>query len=175
MQGKVTVISGSGSGHEPLNTGYVGRGMLDAVAVGEVFTSPPVPTILECIKAAEGGKGAMLLLGNYAGDVMNFDMAVELAQDEGIEARKVRCPGPLARQDRLRRIVGEVQLPQLAVTCGQIPQQDAARLLTRRDHELQSVPVPGREALDTGRAGTGAVLAHHHGVPTSGDLRAALQ
>lgn len=85
---KVAVITGGGSGHKPSFIGYIGRGMLDAVAVGEVFTSPPVPTILECIQAAEGGKGVAALLGNYSGDVMNFDMAVELAQDEGIEVEQ---------------------------------------------------------------------------------------
>lgn len=85
---KVAVVTGGGSGHKPSFIGYIGRGMLDAVAVGEVFTSPPVPTILECIKAADSGKGVMLLLGNYAGDVMNFDMAAELARDAGIEVEQ---------------------------------------------------------------------------------------
>ena len=84
VPGKVGVVTGGGSGHKPSFIGYLGRGMLDAVAVGEVFTSPPVPTVLECIKAADAGAGVLLLLGNYAGDVMNFDMAAELAQDEGI-------------------------------------------------------------------------------------------
>jgi len=88
VQNKVAIITGGGSGHKPSFIGYIGRGMLDAVAVGEVFTSPPAPTILECIKASESGRGAMLLLGNYAGDVMNFDMAAELARDEGIEVEQ---------------------------------------------------------------------------------------
>lgn len=88
LQNKVAIVTGGGSGHKPSFIGYLGRGMLDAVAVGEVFTSPPVPTILECIKAADGGRGVMLLLGNYAGDVMNFDMAAELALDEGIDVEQ---------------------------------------------------------------------------------------
>lgn len=82
---KVSIVTGGGSGHEPSFISYLGSGLLDAVAVGEVFTSPPAPTILECIKATDGGKGVMLLLGNYSGDVMNFDMAAELAQEMDIE------------------------------------------------------------------------------------------
>jgi dihydroxyacetone kinase-like protein len=88
VKDKVGVVTGGGSGHKPSFIGYLGPGMLDAVAVGEVFTSPPVPTVLECIKAADSGKGVALLLGNYAGDVMNFDMAAELATDEGIQVEQ---------------------------------------------------------------------------------------
>lgn len=83
VAGKVAIVTGGGSGHKPSFVSYLGNGLLDAVAVGEVFTSPPVPTILECIQAADAGKGVMLLLGNYSGDVMNFDMAAELATDMG--------------------------------------------------------------------------------------------
>lgn len=85
VKGKVGVVSGGGSGHKPAFIGYVGKGMLDAVAVGEVFTSPPPGAIYEAIKAVDSGKGVILLLGNYAGDVMNFGMAAELAEADGIE------------------------------------------------------------------------------------------
>ncbi|MCC7353107.1 MAG: dihydroxyacetone kinase subunit DhaK [Anaerolineae bacterium] len=88
VKGKVAVVTGGGSGHKPSFIGYIGKGMLDAVAAGEIFTSPPVPAVLECVRAAHGGKGVLLLLGNYAGDVMNFDMAAELAQEEGIEVQQ---------------------------------------------------------------------------------------
>lgn len=88
VHGKVAIVTGGGSGHKPSFISYLGKGLLDAVAVGEVFTSPPVPTVLECIKAAEGGKGVLLLLGNYSGDVMNFDMAAELARDMGYEVEQ---------------------------------------------------------------------------------------
>jgi dihydroxyacetone kinase-like protein len=81
---KVAVVTGGGSGHEPALLGYVGKGMLDAVVVGEIFTSPPPGAILDAIKATHSGKGVLLLLGNYAGDKMNFQMAAELAQLEGI-------------------------------------------------------------------------------------------
>ena len=85
VAGKVAVVTGGGSGHKPAFVGFVGRGMLDAAIAGEIFTSPPVPAVLEAVKATDGGKGVLLLLGNYAGDVMNFDMAAELAEEEGIE------------------------------------------------------------------------------------------
>lgn len=88
VKGKVGVVTGGGSGHKPSFIGYLGRGMLDAVAVGEVFTSPPVPAVLDAVRAVDGGKGVLLLLGNYAGDVMNFEMAAELARDEGLEVEQ---------------------------------------------------------------------------------------
>jgi len=85
VKGKVAIVTGGGSGHKPSFIGFLGQGMLDAVCVGDIFTSPPVPTIWDAIKSVNGGKGVILLLGNYSGDVMNFDMAAELAIDEGIE------------------------------------------------------------------------------------------
>lgn len=87
--GKVGVLSGGGSGHEPLHAGYVGRGMLDAACPGEVFTSPPVPQILAGIHAADSGAGVIQIIKNYAGDVMNFRLAAQLAADEGIEVAEV--------------------------------------------------------------------------------------
>jgi dihydroxyacetone kinase-like protein len=86
-QGKVAVISGGGSGHEPMHTGFVGRGMLDAACPGEVFTSPTPDQVLEAAKAVHGGAGVVLLVKNYSGDVMNFEMAAELLRAEGIEVR----------------------------------------------------------------------------------------
>ncbi|NPV52018.1 MAG: dihydroxyacetone kinase subunit DhaK [Firmicutes bacterium] len=88
VKGKVGIVTGGGSGHKPSFIGYIGKGMLDAVAVGEIFTSPPPGAVYEAIKATDGGKGVLLLLGNYAGDVMNFDMAAELARGEGIEVEQ---------------------------------------------------------------------------------------
>ncbi|MDC3416638.1 dihydroxyacetone kinase subunit DhaK [Aquibacillus salsiterrae] len=86
---KVALISGGGSGHEPAHAGYVGPGMLDAAVAGEVFTSPTPDQILEAIKAVHGGSGVFLIIKNYTGDVMNFEMAAELAEAEGIEVEKV--------------------------------------------------------------------------------------
>ena len=88
-QGKVALVSGGGSGHEPAHGGYVGRGMLDAAVAGAVFTSPTPDQVLEAILAADGGRGVLLVTKNYTGDVMNFEMAAELARDEGIEVAQV--------------------------------------------------------------------------------------
>lgn len=82
---KVALVSGGGSGHEPLHSGFVGYGMLDAACPGEVFTSPTPDQILEATKAVHGGSGVLYVVKNYAGDVMNFQMAAELAAMETIE------------------------------------------------------------------------------------------
>ncbi len=81
--GKVGLVIGGGSGHEPCFLSYVGKGLADAVAVGNIFSSPPPGPILECTQAAFGGEGVLFVYGNYAGDVMNFDMAAEMAADRG--------------------------------------------------------------------------------------------
>ena len=88
VSGKVGLVSGGGSGHEPAHAGYVGKGMLDAAVAGEVFTSHP-DQVLEAIKAVDSGNGVLLIIKNYTGDVMNFEMAAELAEAEGIRVAKV--------------------------------------------------------------------------------------
>ena len=85
VKGKVGLVSGGGSGHKPAFIGYLGEGLLDAVAVGEIFTSPPPNACLEAAKAVDSGEGVLILLGNYAGDVMNFQLAADLAQAKGIK------------------------------------------------------------------------------------------
>jgi dihydroxyacetone kinase, DhaK subunit len=87
--GKVALVSGGGSGHEPLHGGYVGYGMLDAACPGEVFTSPVPDQILAATKAVDGGAGVLHIVKNYTGDVLNFQMAAELAADEGIQVESV--------------------------------------------------------------------------------------
>jgi phosphoenolpyruvate---glycerone phosphotransferase subunit DhaK len=82
--GKVALVSGGGSGHEPMHTGFVGKGMLDAACPGEVFTSPTPDQMAAAVKAVDGGAGVLLLVKNYTGDVMNFEMAAELAADDGM-------------------------------------------------------------------------------------------
>lgn len=89
VKGKVGLVSGGGSGHEPSHAGYVGKGMLDAGVAGAVFTSPTPDQIFEAIKAVDGGAGVLLVIKNYTGDVMNFEMAGEMAEAEGIEVAKV--------------------------------------------------------------------------------------
>jgi len=90
VAGKVGVVVGGGSGHEPLFIGWVGSGMADAAVLGEVFTSPAPPLILQAAEAANGGRGIVFVYGNYAGDNMNFDIAAKLAAEEGIENKSVR-------------------------------------------------------------------------------------
>jgi len=86
---KVALVSGGGSGHEPSHGGYVGRGMLDAAGAGSVFTSPTPDQVFAAIKAVNGGKGVLLIVKNYTGDILNFEMAGEMAAAEGIEVEKV--------------------------------------------------------------------------------------
>src|SRR4051794_15974260 len=110
VQGKVGIISGGGSGHEPMHGGFVGRGMLDAACPGEVFTSPTPDQMLEATKAVDGGAGVLHIVKNYTGDVLNFEMAADLAQGEGIEVEAVVINDDVAVQDSLytagRRGVG---------------------------------------------------------------------
>src|SRR5918911_2990332 len=89
VSGKVALISGGGSGHEPLHGGFVGTGMLDAACPGEIFTSPVPDQMLAAAKAVDGGAGVVFIVKNYTGDVMNFQMAAELAADEGINVETV--------------------------------------------------------------------------------------
>src|SRR5665648_868732 len=111
VQGKVAIVSGGGSGHEPMHGGFVGRGMLDAACPGEVFTSPTPDQMLEATKAVDGGAGVLHIVKNYTGDVMNFEMAAELASAEsGPPVVSVITNDDVAVQDSLytagRRGVG---------------------------------------------------------------------
>jgi phosphoenolpyruvate---glycerone phosphotransferase subunit DhaK len=99
IKGKVGIVSGGGSGHEPSHAGFVGNGMLDGAVAGEVFTSPTPDQVLEGIKAVDGGKGVLLVIKNYTGDVMNFEMAAELAEAEGIAVAKVIVNDDVAVED----------------------------------------------------------------------------
>ncbi|MBO6148396.1 MAG: dihydroxyacetone kinase subunit DhaK [Lachnospiraceae bacterium] len=88
-EGKVALISGGGSGHEPAHAGYVGKGMLDGAVPGAVFTSPASDQVYEALKAVATDKGVLMIIKNYTGDVMNFEMAADMARDEGIEVEQV--------------------------------------------------------------------------------------
>src|SRR6476646_7253725 len=113
-EGKVALVSGGGSGHEPLHGGFVGRGMLDAACPGEVFTSPVPEQMLAATKAVDGGAGVVHIVKNYTGDVMNFKLAAEDAADEGINVESVLVDDDVAVQDSLytagRRGVGATVL-----------------------------------------------------------------
>ncbi|MDT0343780.1 dihydroxyacetone kinase subunit DhaK [Streptomyces litchfieldiae] len=101
VAGKVGLVSGGGSGHEPLHGGFVGPGMLDAACPGEVFTSPVPDQMVRAAAAVDSGAGVLFIVKNYTGDVLNFDMAAELAEDEGIQVAKVLVQDDVAVTDSL--------------------------------------------------------------------------
>src|SRR2546429_2270290 len=112
--GRVALVSGGGSGHEPMHGGFVGMGMLSGACPGEVFTSPTPDQIYDCTKRVHGGAGVVHIVKNYTGDVLNFEMAAELAQGEGVEVQSVVINDDVAVQDSLytagRRGVGATVL-----------------------------------------------------------------
>lgn len=114
VKGKVAVISGGGSGHEPMHGGFVGMGMLDAACPGEVFTSPTPDQMFEAARAVEGGAGVLFIVKNYSGDVMNFEMAADMLRGEGIEVESVIIDDDVAVENSLytqgRRGVGTTVL-----------------------------------------------------------------
>lgn len=116
---KVALVSGGGSGHEPAHGGYVGFGMLDGAVCGEVFTSPTPDQVYEAIKATDNGKGVLLVIKNYTGDVMNFEMAKEMAEMEGINVEQVVVNDDVAVENSLytagrRGIAGTVFVHKIA-------------------------------------------------------------
>jgi phosphoenolpyruvate---glycerone phosphotransferase subunit DhaK len=113
VAGKVGVVTGGGSGHKPAFIGYLGKNMVDAAAVGEVFTSPSAQAFLDAFKAADAGKGVACLYGNYAGDNMNVKMAIQLARDDGITVKTVVAnddvpSAPPGERSKRRGVAGEV-------------------------------------------------------------------
>lgn len=127
VQGKVAVVSGGGSGHEPMHGGFVGPGMLDAACPGEVFTSPTPDQMLEATKTVHGGAGVLHIVKNYSGDIMNFEMAADLARAEGIEVESVIIDDDVAVKDSLytqgRRGVGTTVIAEKI--CGAAAEQGA--------------------------------------------------
>jgi len=117
--GKVGVISGGGSGHEPMHGGFVGMGMLDAACPGAVFTSPVPDQMLAATKAVDGGAGVLHIVKNYTGDIMNFELAAEMARGEGIDVASVVIADDVAVKDSLytagRRGVGATVLAEKIV------------------------------------------------------------
>src|SRR6476619_3537458 len=132
VSGKVGLISGGGSGHEPLHGGFVGLGMLDAACPGEVFTSPTPDQVYEATKLVDGGAGVLHIVKNYTGDVMNFEMAAEMAaEDAGVKVESIVTNDDVAVEDSLytagRRGVGVTVL--LEKICGAAA-EDGADLAT---------------------------------------------
>ena len=119
VQGKVALVSGGGSGHEPMHAGFVGVGMLDGACPGQVFTSPTPDQMYECARAVHGGAGALFIVKNYTGDVLNFEMAAELVYSEGIKVQAILIDDDVAVQDSLftagRRGVGTTVLAEKIV------------------------------------------------------------
>ena len=118
-EGKVALISGGGSGHEPAHGGYVGQGMLDAAVAGAVFTSPTPDQVYEGIKAVATDAGVLMVIKNYTGDVMNFEMAADMARDEGIKVAQVVVNDDVAVKDSLytvgrRGVAGTVFVHKIA-------------------------------------------------------------
>jgi phosphoenolpyruvate---glycerone phosphotransferase subunit DhaK len=165
--GKVALISGGGSGHEPLHGGFVGLGMLDAACAGEVFTSPVPDQMLEATKRVDGGAGVLHIVKNYTGDVMNFEMAAELAAAEaGVEVVQVVTDDDVAVQDSLytagRRGVGvTVLLEKISGAAAEQgrPIADVAALATQVNASGRSmgmaltpciVPAAGKPTFDLG-------------------------
>jgi phosphoenolpyruvate---glycerone phosphotransferase subunit DhaK len=113
VKGKVGIVTGGGSGHEPAFIGYTGEGMVDAVAVGELFSSPTAKSFYDAIRAADGGAGVAVLYGNYAGDNMNVKMAASMAAKEGIAVATVVanddvCSAPKDQREKRRGVAGEI-------------------------------------------------------------------
>ncbi len=113
VKGKVGIVTGGGSGHEPAFIGYAGRNMVDAVAVGELFSSPTAKSFIDAIKAADGGAGVAVLYGNYAGDNMNVKMASKMAAKDGIKVATVVanddvCSAPMTERAKRRGVAGEI-------------------------------------------------------------------
>ncbi len=119
VQGKVALVSGGGSGHEPMHGGFVGVGMLDGACPGEVFTSPTPDQLYECAKAVDGGAGVLFIVKNYTGDVLNFETGAEMAYAEGIKVQSILIDDDVAVKDSLytagRRGVGTTVLAEKIV------------------------------------------------------------
>ncbi len=145
VKGKVGIVSGGGSGHEPMHGGFVGQGMLDAACPGEVFTSPTPDQMQAATKAVDGGAGVLHIVKNYTGDVMNFEMAAELCQAEGIEVESVIINDDVAVQDSLytagRRGVGTTVLAEKI--CGAAAEKGL---------DLKTVAALCRKVNDNGRS-----------------------
>jgi dihydroxyacetone kinase-like protein len=165
-RGKVGLVSGGGSGHEPMHGGFVGPGMLDAACAGEVFTSPVPDQMLAATLGVDGGAGVLHIVKNYTGDVMNFEMAAELAAENGVEVVPVVTDDDVAVQDSLytagRRGVGvTVLLEKIAGAAAEEgrPLAEVADIARRVDEQGRSmgmaltsctVPAAGRPTFELG-------------------------
>lgn len=146
LKGKVGIVTGGGSGHLPVFTGYVGKGLLDACAIGDVFASPSVTQMADAIRAANGGKGVLRLYGNYGGDVMNFDMAGELVSMEDIETTTVVVADDVAsakadQKEKRRGVAGMVYAFKIAGAAAESGKnlQDVTRIAAKTANACRSI------------------------------------
>jgi dihydroxyacetone kinase-like protein len=173
----VGIITGGGSGHKPAFLGYVGKGVLDAVAVGDIFTSPPAIPILAAIKAADNGKGVVCLIGNYSGDVMNFEMAADLAREDGIKVEIAIATddvgaGLTDRPELRRGVAGQVLIWKLCGAMAAVGRSakeivDAAGALNASTRTMGVattsliVPAAGRPTFEIGEDEMEFGVGHH--------------
>jgi len=144
-RGKVSLVVGGGSGHEPLFIGFVGRGLADAVACGNIFASPDPFTVLEVARSLDNSNGILFLYGNYSGDNMNFDMAEEMLGEEGIKTAHYRvkddcASAPPERRDRRRGVSGDYYAMKIAgAACDEgLPLNEVLAVCTKLDTRLCS-------------------------------------
>jgi phosphoenolpyruvate---glycerone phosphotransferase subunit DhaK len=165
-RGKVGVVSGGGSGHLPVFAGYVGPGLLDACAIGDVFSSPSSEQMVESIRAADGGAGVLLLFGNYGGDSMNFEMAAEIVEMEGVTTETVKIADDVAsappnERDKRRGVAGLVYAYKMAgaMAEGSTTLDEVARVARKAASATRSigvaltpctVPSAGKATFDIG-------------------------
>lgn len=178
--GKVGIVTGGGSGHEPAFLGYVGDGLLDAVAVGEIFSSPTAKSFLDAMRAADGGAGVACLYGNYAGDNMNVKMAMQMAQREGLKVQVVVAnddvaSAPKGDEAKRRGVAGEIFMWKVgaakAAMGGSLPEVIAASQKAIANTRSVGIglsaciiPAVGK-ANFTIEAGTMEMGIGHHGEP----------
>lgn len=184
-ENKVALLVGGGSGHEPIYHGLVGRNLADGAACGDIFAAPPPNIVFEATEAVNRGKGVLYLYGNYAGDVMNFDIGAELADDEGIEVRTVLiwddvCSAPPTQKENRRGIAGLVPIVKIAGAASQSVTTLAELEAVAKKAVLQtrsvgvsmapgSIPATGKPTfeIDPDKIGLGMGI---HGEPGVGEI-----
>lgn len=184
-EGKVALLVGGGSGHEPIYHGLVGRNLADGAACGDIFAAPPPNIVLEATEAVNRGKGVLYLYGNYAGDVLNFDLGAELADDEDIEVRTVLiwddvCSAPPTEKKNRRGIAGLVPIVKIAGAASQKVATLAELEAVAKKAVLQtrsvgvsmapgSIPATGKPTFDIAEDKIGLGMGIH-GEPGVGEI-----
>ena len=184
-ENKVALLVGGGSGHEPIYHGLVGRNLADGAACGDIFAAPPPNIVFEATEAVNRGKGVLYLYGNYAGDVMNFDIGAELADDEGIEVRTVLiwddvCSAPPTQKQNRRGIAGLVPIVKIAGAASQSVETLAELEAVAKKAVLQtrsvgvsmspgSIPATGKPTFDIDPEMIGLGMGIH-GEPGVGEI-----